>query len=122
MNELLYPIPGDELDRFRDYCLDWFGQRPSPEQFAKFKRIVRSEYKTWDSWDPLDYEAVKCLANPLADGMTKVALICYNHNETFFREQVMEWLSWAIYGPGIKDDDWDEHDHLFTRKGCYKRC
>ena len=74
MSGLLTPLPSKKLDDFREYCLDWFDQRLSPDMFARFKRIVRSAYKTWDSWDLLDYKAVKCLSDPWVDSLTKVAL------------------------------------------------
>lgn len=123
MSELLKPIPSEELDDFHAYCSGWFDHdHLSPETFAHFKRLVRSAYRTWDSWDPLDYEAVKCLVSPSVDHIAKVALVCYNHNETYFREQVLDWLSVALHGLGIKDASWFFNDHLFTRNGYYPRC
>lgn len=122
MSELLRSIPRAELEDFHHYCSGWFDHQLSPEEFVQFKRLVRSAYRTWDSWDSLDYEAVKCLAHPAVDHIEKVALVCYNHNETYFREQVLDWLSVTLHGLGIKDASWFFNDHLFTRKRHYPRC
>ena len=121
MNDLLKPVPSEEVAEFQNYCLDWFDGTSSPYTFARFKRIARCAYNLWDSWDPLDYEAVKCLCSPRVIGPAKIALVCYNHNEIWFREEVMTWAELAPRGEGMKPDDLED-SHLYTRNGCYRQC
>ena len=123
MNDLLKPVASDEHEDFNDYYDDWFDLAWTPENFDRFKRIARSAYQLWDSWDPLDYEAVKCLCSPQVDGPAKVALVCYNHNETWFREEVVNWTVLATPEEGINEEpEWKYGSYLFTRKKCYKQC
>ena len=47
------------------------------------------------STDDMDYHAVKEICRSQVKDMYEVALICYNHNETYFGEQVMTWVDLA---------------------------
>ena len=63
--------------------------------FKKFKNIAKANLKLWDTWDPLDYAALKKICCPATNDLYTVAEICYAHNETYFREQIMTWLEMA---------------------------
>ena len=63
--------------------------------FDRFKRIAKANLKLWDTWDPLDYEVLKKICSSLTNDLFRVAEICYEHNETYFREQIMTWLELA---------------------------
>ena len=45
--------------------------------------------------DDMDYDAVKEICRSQVKDMYAVALICYDHNQTYFREQVMTWVDLA---------------------------
>lgn len=116
MIDLLTSVPKEEEDQFWDYHDDWFSAGFDHATglsdgfcFERFKRIVREAYKLWDSWDPLDYEAVKVLSGPRVRCLADVALVCYNHNETWFREQVMTWMELAT----IKEEP-EEEEFIFV--------
>ena len=48
----------------------------------------------------LDYVPVKNICR--ADDMYEVAKICYRHNATYFREEVMDWVELAQTGRRLK--------------------
>lgn len=131
MKDLLASAPAHQRQEFLDYLDDYFPDGLSDQRFSdgfdfdRFKRIVRSRYKLWDSWDPLDYEAVKVLSGPRVTCTQEAALVCWNHNETWFREQVMTWMELAC----IKDAPEEERliflEHspmctLYTRHKVYE--
>ena len=80
---------------------------------------MREQYKLWNSWDPLDYEPVKKICGRKTKDLYDVAEICYDHNETYFREEVMDWMELAQTGERIKMGE-DLSDNIrFTCANCY---
>ena len=75
---------------FLSYYCEWFDDDSEVFWFQKFKKIVRENFKLM-STDDMDYDAVKEICRSQVKDMYEVALICYEHNETYFREQVMTW-------------------------------
>lgn len=42
--------------------------------------------------DDIDYKALKAICHPDTEDLYRVAWICYEHNKTAFREEVMDWI------------------------------
>ena len=106
MKDFLTSVPAEKSEEFLDYVDDWFDDGVD---FDGLKRVIRAAYKLWDSWDPIDYEAVKVLSSPRVTCIRDVALVCWNHNETWFREQVIAWMELV----SIRDAP-DETKLIFT--------
>ena len=67
--------------------------------FPKFKRWAREMFKLMNT-SYMDYEAAKKICR--AQDMYEVAKICYIHNETYFREVVMDWVELAQTGQRLQ--------------------
>ena len=80
---------------FINYYVEYFEDDAEMFWFPKFKRLVREMFKLMNTSD-LDYEPVKKMCR--AEDMYEVAEICYRHNETYFREEVMDWVDLAQTG------------------------
>ena len=88
--------------------------------FNKFKKIVRENFKLMDMED-MDYEPVRKICSPATTDLYDVAKICYAHNETYFREQVMTWMEMAQGGGSYYtiNAPHGEHDFHFLRNSFY---
>ena len=84
----------NEYPSFLSYYCEWFDDDSEIFWFQKFKKIVRENFKLMDT-DDMDYDAVKEICRSQVKDMYAVALICYDHNETYYREQVMTWVDLA---------------------------
>lgn len=104
---------------FLAYYCEWFDHDSEMFWWKKFKKIVREQYKLWDSWDPLDYEPVKKICGRKTKDLFDVAKVCYNHNETYFRQEVMDWMELAQTGERIKMGGDLDGDIRFTRNNYY---
>ena len=80
--------------QFLSYYCEWFDDDSEIFWFRKFKKIVKENFKLMDT-DDMDYDAVKEICRSQVKDMYAVALICYDHNQTYFREQVMTWVDLA---------------------------
>ena len=80
---------------FIQYYIEYFEDDAEMFWFPQFKRLVREMFKLMNPSD-LDYEATKKMCR--AQDMVGVAEICYRHNETYFREEVMDWVELAQTG------------------------
>ena len=80
---------------FINYYVEYFEDDAERFWFPQFKQLVRKMFKLMNTSD-LDYEAVKKMCR--AQDMYEVAEICYGHNETYFREEVMDWVELAQTG------------------------
>ena len=102
-----------------DYYCEYFDYDHDFMWFDKFKRIVRENYKLWDSWDPLDFEAMKKICSPKTCALYDVAEICYQHVETALREIVMNSMEMAETGEPIKLGVPEDKISGFTRGKAY---
>ena len=80
---------------FINYYVEYFEEDAEMFWFPKFKRLAREMLKLMNTYD-MDYEAAKKIC--WAQDMFEVAEICYRHNETYFREEVMDWVELAQTG------------------------
>ena len=80
---------------FIQYYVEYFEDDAEMFWFPQFKRLVRAMFKLMNPSD-MDYEATKKMCR--AQDMMEVAEICYRHNETYFREEVMDWVELAQTG------------------------
>ena len=80
---------------FIQYYVQYFEDDAEMFWFPQFKRLVRAMFKLMNPSD-MDYEAAKKVCR--AQDMMEVAEICYRHNETYFREEVMDWVELAQTG------------------------
>ena len=80
---------------FIQYYVEYFEDDAEMFWFPHFKRLVRAMFKLMNPSD-LDYEATKKMCR--AQDMIEVAEICYRHNETYFREEVIDWVELAQTG------------------------
>ena len=89
---------------FISYYCEYFDDDSEIFWFKTFKAIVRAHFQLMNTSD-LDYQAVKDICHPSTEDLYDVARICYRHNETYFREQVMTWMEIAQIGdyPQYKD-------------------
>ena len=76
---------------FINYYVEYFEDDAEMFWFPKFKRLAREMFKLMNTSD-MDYEAAKKICR--AQDMYELAEICYEHNETYFRELevVMDWV------------------------------
>ena len=79
---------------FIQYYIEYFEDDAEMFWFPQFKRLVRAMFKLMNPSD-MDYEATKKVCR--AKDMMEVAEICYRH-ETYFREEVMDWVELAQTG------------------------
>jgi len=104
---------------FLTYFCAFFDEDTEMFWFKKFKKIVREHFKLMDTGD-LDYEPVRRICSPTTTDLYEVAKICYTHNETYFREQVMTWMELAQGGKlHLINAPHGEHDFHFLRDGFY---
>ena len=87
--------PRREKMLFIQYYVEYFEDDAEMFWFPQFKRLVRAMFKLMNPSD-MDYEATKKMCR--AQDMMEVAEICYRHNETYFREEVMDWVELARTG------------------------
>ena len=87
--------PRREKMLFIQYYVEYFEDDAEMFWFPQFKRLVRAMFKLMNPSD-LDYDATKKMCR--AQDMIEVAEICYRHNETYFREEVMDWVELAQTG------------------------
>ena len=87
--------PRREKMLFIQYYVEYFEDDAEMFWFPQFKRLVRAMFKLMNPSD-MDYEATKKVCR--AQDMMEVAEICYRHNETYFREEVMDWIELAQTG------------------------
>ena len=87
--------PRREKMLFIQYYVEYFEDDAEMFWFPQFKRLVRAMFKLMNPSD-MDYEATKKVCR--AQDMMEVAEICYRHNETYFREEVMDWVELAQTG------------------------
>ena len=80
---------------FIQYYVEYFEDDAEMFWFPQFKRLVRAMFKLMNPSD-MDYEATQKVCR--AQDMMEVAEICYRHNETYFREEVMDWVELAQTG------------------------
>ena len=80
---------------FIQYYVEYFEDDAEMFWFPQFKRLAREMFKLMNTSD-MDYEATKKICR--AQDMVEVAEICYRHNETYFREEVMDWVELAQTG------------------------
>ena len=80
---------------FIQYYVQYFEDDAEMFWFPQFKRLVRAMFKLMNPSD-MDYEATQKVCR--AQDMMEVAEICYRHNETYFREEVMDWVELAQTG------------------------
>ena len=80
---------------FINYYVEYFEDAAEMFWFPKFKCLVREMFKLMNTSD-LDYKVTKKICR--AQDMYEVAEICYEHNETYFREEVMDWVELAQTG------------------------
>ena len=85
----------EEEMSFIQYYVEYFEDDAEMFWFPQFKRLAREMFKLMNTSD-LDYEAAKKTCQ--AQDMYEVAEICYRHNETYFREEVMDWVELAQTG------------------------
>ena len=81
------------------YYVEYFEDDAEMLWFPIFKQLVREMFKLMNTSD-LDYVPVKNMCR--ANDMYEVAEICYRHNETYIREEVMDWVEWAQTGQRLK--------------------
>ena len=77
---------------FIQYYVQYFEDDAEMFWFPQFKRLAREMFKLMNT-SHMDYEAAKKVCR--AQDMVEVAEICYRHNETYFREEVMDWVELA---------------------------
>ena len=82
------------IPSFLSYYCEWCDDDSEIFWFQKFKKIVRENFKLMSTND-VDCDAVNEICGSEVKDMYEVALICYDHNETYFREQVMTWVDLA---------------------------
>ena len=82
---------------FIQYYVEYFEDDAEMFWFPQFKRLAREMFKLMNTSD-LDYEAAKKIC--WAQDMLEVAEICYRH-ETYFREEVMDWVELAQTGQRV---------------------
>ena len=87
--------PRREKMLFIQYYVEYFEDDAEMFWFPQFKRLVQAMFKLMNPSD-MDYEATKKVCR--AQDMMEVAEICYRHNETYFREEVMDWVELAQTG------------------------
>ena len=80
---------------FIQYYVQYFEDDAEMFWFPQFKRLARAMFKLMNT-SHMDYEAAKKVCR--AQDMMEVAEICYRHNETYFREEVMDWVELAQTG------------------------
>ena len=80
---------------FINYYAEYFEDDAEMFWFPNFKRMAREMLKLMNTSD-MDYEAAKKVCR--AQDMYEVAKICYEHKETYFREEVMDWVELAQTG------------------------
>ena len=83
---------------FIQYYVQYFEDDAEMFWFPQFKRLAREMFKLMNTSD-LDYEAAKKVCR--AQDMVEVAAICHRHNETYFREEVMDWVELAQTGQRV---------------------
>lgn len=79
---------------FADYYSDFFFDSYETSWFHRFLRIARENFRLANT-DDMDYQALKKVCSPSTKDMLSVAAICYRHNETAFREEMMEFADLA---------------------------
>ena len=84
---------------FITYFCEWFDYDDDIFWFPQFKRLARERFRLM-STDDLDYKALEAICKPHVTDMFDVAKICYHHNETYFREELVTWID-AIRDGGI---------------------
>ena len=80
---------------FIQYYVQYFEDDAEMFWFSQFKRLARAMFKLMNT-SHMDYEATQKVCR--AQDMMEVAEICYRHNETYFREEVMDWVELAQTG------------------------
>ena len=80
---------------FIQYYVQYFEDDAEMFWFPQFKRLARAMFKLMNT-SHMDYEATQKVCR--AQDMYEVATICYRHNETYFREEVMDWVELAQTG------------------------
>ena len=104
---------------FLTYFCAFFDDDAEMFWFDKFKKIVREHFKLMSTED-MDYEPVRRICSPTTTDLYDVAKICYVHNETYFREQVMVWMDLAQGGNyNSITAPHGEHDIHFLRDSFY---
>ena len=84
---------------FINYYVEYFEDDAEMFWFPKFKQLVREMFKLMNTSE-LDYVPVKNICH--ADDIYEMAKICCRHNETYFREEVMNWVELAQMGQRFK--------------------
>lgn len=82
---------------FLAYYLDFFDDDAEMFWFARFKALARQRLRLMNA-DDIDYKALKAICHPDTKDLYRVAWICYEHNETAFREEVMDWIEMVTGG------------------------
>ena len=62
--------------------------------FDKFKKIAKTIYRLTNV-DNIDYSPLKEICSPSTKDLYRVAEICFEHDETDFRQEVMLWMELA---------------------------
>ena len=108
--------PSRKRMSFINYYVEYFEDDAEMFWFPKFKQLVREMFKLMNTSD-LDYEATKKICR--AQDMYEVAEICYEHNETYFREEVMDWVELAETGRRLQRIAPKGQDAHFLRRRVY---
>lgn len=99
------------VDHFREDSL-------APEWFPRFKKLAREIWRLADS-DCLDYDIYRQIAHPKTQSLVDVSNYCYDHNETWFREEMMEWIKLVKTGRRYKIGIRDPEIHFLRRSYYY---
>ena len=76
---------------FITYYCEWFDHDDEIFWFPTFKRVAREKLRLM-STDDIDFQALRSICAPSMEDLYDVAKICFNHNETYFREEVLSWI------------------------------
>ena len=87
---------------FITYYCEWFDHDDEMFWFRTFKKVARENLRLMNT-DDIDFRALSSICAPTTEDLYDVAKICYNHNETYFREQVLTWID-AIRDGNVKKE------------------
>ena len=103
---------------FINYYCQYFEDDAEMFWFPKFKQLAREIFKLMDPSD-LDHEPVKRICHPQTEDTYGMAMICYHHNETYFMEEIMDWVELAQTGKRLKGIAPKGKDIHFLRNRAY---
>ena len=92
---------GEDMDKmgrikreFMGYYCEFFDDDSEIFWFDKFKKIAKTIYRLTNV-DDTDYLPLKEICSPSTRDLYRVAEICYEHDVTYFRMEVMLWMELA---------------------------